>query len=275
MSSDIVQFPIAYVIITTSDWTRVQIVEGGYWTDHNVECTEGQDALTDLLYNRRTILIQKNLNDARRVVASMKCVLNIAKEYSESNVTYRITKGDLGSTVVRVIANSVESQIVHATKIPNDPKNPFFFNFPAQQYLQHLEKKEEIGKLPKETKEESKPEKEEHFITLTFNAMFKETFQKKEPTENDVKEVFEWIGSQGETATKLLEADICKSLALNAETHFYAFPNLKKKLHEESKNAHEKIKKRYDDLRKIEGEVSVQAQAFGVKKAEKRVAPNK
>ena len=117
-------------------------------------------------------MIQKNLNDERRVVASMKCILNIAKEYVQSNVTYLINKGDRRSTVVRVITNGVESQIVHATKIPNDPKNPFFFNFPAQQYL-HLEKKEEIGKSPKETKEESKPEKEEDFIALTFNAIFK------------------------------------------------------------------------------------------------------
>jgi hypothetical protein len=50
---------------------------------------------------------------------------------------------------------------------------------------------------------------------------------------------------------------------------------LKKKVHEESKNAQKRIKKRYDDLRKIEGEVSVQAQHFGVKKGEKKVAPDR
>jgi hypothetical protein len=109
--------------------------------------------------------------------------LNIAKEYFQSNVTYLITKGDIGSTAIRLIANEVESQIVNATKIPDDPTNPLVFTFPVQQqYLQHLEKKEELGKVQKETKEEIKPEKEEHFIIMTFNAMFKETFQKKEPT---------------------------------------------------------------------------------------------
>jgi hypothetical protein len=72
MSADIVQFPIAYIITTTSDWTRFTIVEGGYWTNHDVECVEGQNTLTDLLYNRRTILISKNLNDPSRVVVHLK-----------------------------------------------------------------------------------------------------------------------------------------------------------------------------------------------------------
>jgi hypothetical protein len=116
---------------------------------------------------------------------------------------------------------------------------------------------------------------QENFIVKTFNAKFKEIFQKKEFTDSDVKEVFEWIGTQGENATKLLEADTCRELELNAEVLFKGNQLLQKKVNEESRNAGNKIKKRYDELRRVEGKISIQGAQFGFGKEEKKIAPEK
>ena len=167
---------------------------------------------------------------------------------------------------------------MNATQSPNDPNNPLTFTTRVQDYPITEKKETETKKVleKKDAKQEKKLEPEqENFIVKTFNAKFKELFQKKKVTENDVKEVFEWIGTQGENATKLLEADICRGLVLDTEVRFCGNKDLQKKINEESKKAGKKITKRYDELRKIEGKISLQAQQFGFGKEEKKIAPKK
>jgi hypothetical protein len=263
---------VEYLITTTSDWTTFQIIEGGWWSNHHVVCLEGFDRLTqEILYNEKTILISKNPMDRSRVVVSAKCILNIAREYLQSNITYLITKGDIESTVVRVIADEKEYQpLVNATKIPDNPRNPLSFNVPVKHYLQVLKEKKNVEKG------KGTPEEKPHIIITTFNELFKEIIQKKDPSEKDVEEVFKWLQSHGENATKFLEADIYRDLTLQAETCFWRFSNLKKKVNEESSKTLKKIKDRYDDLRKIQGKIAVQTPYLGgVEREERKVAPDK
>jgi len=269
-----VSISVEYVICTTSDWTAFRIIEGGWWSDPHVEIQEGYDKLNqEILYNAATILISKNSNDRSRVVVTLKCMLNILKEYFQSNVTYLITKGDIESTVIRTIVEGKEQPpLLNATKVPNDPKNPLSFEVPVRQYMQVLEERRKREKIEKKT-EEVEVEKP-HIIIATFDELFKETFEKKEPTEKDVEEVFKWLRSHSENATKFLEADIYRDLTLGAETRFRKFRSLEKeKVENEVRKTLEKIRKRYDDLRKIQGKFAIQAPLGGVEREEQKIAP--
>lgn len=274
MCAEHVSISVEYVICTTSDWTTFRIIEGGWWSDPHVEISEGYDKLNqEILYSDKTILISKNSNDRSRVVVTLKCMLNIVKEYLQSNVTYLITKGDIESTVIRTIVEGKEQPpLLNATKVPNDPKNPLSFEVPVRQYMQVLEERRKHEKIEKKT-EEIEVEKP-HIIIATFDELFKETFEKKEPTEKDVEEVFKWLRSHSENATKFLEADIYRDLTLGAETRFRKFRSLEKeKVENEVRKTLEKIRKRYDDLRKIQGKFAIQAPLGGVEKEEQKVAP--
>jgi hypothetical protein len=218
--------------------------------------------------------------DRSRIMVRVSCILNIPIEYLHSDILYRITKGSIEATVVDIFANgkALFSSLVNATQSPNDPNNPLTFTTRVQDYP--IPEKKKTGTIEVMEKKDAKQEKElepkqENFIFKTFDAKFKETFQKKKATEKDVKEVFEWIGTQGENATKLLEADICRTLVLDAEIRFRGNKDLQKKINEESKKAGKKITKRYDELRKIEGKISIKAQQFGFGKEEKKIAPKK
>lgn len=274
MYAEHVSISVEYVICTTSDWTAFRIIEGGWWSDPHVEIQEGYDKLNqEILYNAATILISKNSNDRSRVVVTLKCMLNILKEYFQSNVTYLITKGDIESTVIRTIVEGKEQPpLLNATKVPNDPKNPLSFEVPVRQYMQVLEERRKREKIEKKT-EEVEVEKP-HIIIATFDELFKETFEKKEPTEKDVEEVFKWLRSHSENATKFLEADIYRDLTLGAETRFRKFRSLEKeKVENEVRKTLEKIRKRYDDLRKIQGKFAIQAPLGGVEREEQKIAP--
>ncbi len=282
MCAEHLSISVEYVICTTSDWTAFRIIEGGWWSDLSVAILEGYDKLNqEILYSDKTIVISKNPRDESKVVVTLKCMLNIVKEYLSSNITYLITKGDIESTVIRTIIEGKEQiPLVNATKIPNDPKNPLSFEVPVRQYMQALEEKRKREKVEKVGEMEKKPDKKieeekPHIIIITFDEIFKETFEKKEPTEKDVEEVFEWLRSHSENATKFLEADIYRDLTLGAETRFRKFRSLeKKKVENEVKETLEKIRKRYDDLRKIQGKFAIQTPYIGgVEKEEQKVAP--
>lgn len=277
MSGRSIPISVEYYITTTSDWTTFQIMEGGWWSDLHVTCLEGRNKLAqEILYNEKTIVISKNPMDRSKVVVSVKCILNIVREYLQSNISYLITKGDIESTVVRIIAEGKELQpLINGTNVPNNPKNPFLFHYSVKHYLQALEEKRKVEKVKEKPKVE--PEKEApHIIITTFSDLFNKTFKKKVPTEKDIEEVFEWLQSHAENATKFLESDIYRDLTLKMETHFYQFPNLKKKVSSEANKTHKKIRKRFDDLRKIQGKFAVQTPYLGgIEKEEKRIAPNK
>jgi vacuolar-type H+-ATPase subunit H len=215
--------------------------------------------------------------DRSKIVVYFKCTLNIIKEYSQSDLTYLITKGDIESTIVRIIIEGKELiPLVNATKVPNDQRNPLLIKVPVKQYMHALEARKKAEKMVEKPKEEIEPEKEEmHIIITTFNELFRETLKKEEPTENEVEEVFEWLRSHGENAAKFLEADIYRDLTLRAEAHFWKFLNLKKKkIRNEASKTLKKISKRYDNLRKIQGKFAIQTPYLGgVEKEEQKVAP--
>ena len=253
-------------------------MEGGWWSDLHVTCLEGRNKLAqEILYNEKTIVISKNPVDRSKVVVSVKCILNIVREYLQSNISYLITKGDVESTVVRIIAEGKELQpLIHGNNIPNDSKNPLLFHYSVKHYLQALEEKRKAEKVKEKPNEKVKPEKETpHIIITSFSDMFNKTFKKKVPTEKDIEEVFDWLQSQGENATKFLELDICRDLTLKVETHFCQFPNLKKKVSSEANKTHKKIRKRYDDLRTIQRRFALQTPILGGVEKEKQKVPPK
>lgn len=285
MSGESVPISVGYLITTTSDWTTFQIMEGGWWSDLHVTCLEGRNKLAqEILYNEKTIVISKNPMDKSKVVVSVKCILNIVREYLQSNIDYLITKGDIESTVVRIIAEGKELQpLINGTNIPNNPKNPLLFHYSVKHYLQALEEKRKAKKVKEKPKEKVEPKKEQvitlkikeekHIITETFDKMFKEIFKKKEPSENDIKEIFEWLQLHSENATKFLEADIYRDLTLKAETHFWQF-TMKKKVSSEASKTLKKIRNRYDELRKIQGKFAIHTPYLGgVEREEQKIAP--
>lgn len=278
--SESISIPVEYLISTTSDWTVFQITEGGWWSDFKVKCIEGSERLTrEILWNEKTIVISKQGYDKTKVVVNMKCTLNIPKEYLQSNLNYLITKGDIESTIVDVtVVEGRRHTLVNAIKIPGDQNNPLHFTVPVGQYIQALEEKQIIEKA-KETrteKIETRKESQEHVMVTTFNEMFKEILDKKEPTEDDIKEIFDFLKSNAKNATKFLDAETCKDLTLQAQTRFRRFPQLKKCVNSEAGKTLEEIRKRYDELRKIEGQISLQASELGgFSRGEKKVAPEK
>lgn len=289
MSRESVPVSVEYIISTTSDWTTFQIFEGGWWSNHEVEIKEGFEKLSqEIVYNEKTIAISKKPYDKSKIVVHLKCTLNIIKEYFQSNLTYLITKGDIESTTVRVFAEGKEipPSLVNATNVRNNPKNPLSFQAPVGDYLKPLQVKAMIEVMKEKPKEKVEPKKEKylalkvkeekHIITETFNELFEKTFKKKEPSEEDIKEVFEWVRSHGKNANKMLDADIYRNLTLKAETHFWRFPTIKKKIKKEVDKTLKTIRKRYDDLRTIQGKFAVQTPVLGgFEKEEKKVAPNK
>lgn len=287
MSVEFLPVSVDYIITTTSDWTTFQIMEGGYWSDLELTIKEGFDKLTqEILFNEKTLIISKKQFDSSKVVVHVKCTLNIIKEYLDSNITYLITKGDIESTIVRVSVEGKElsPSLVNGTNVPNNPQNPLSFEVSAKDYIQPLQVKRMIEVMKEKPKEKVelmkeqvislKTKEEKHVITETFDKMFKEIFEKEEPSENDIKEVFEWLQLHSENATKFLEADIYRDLTLKAETHFWQFKSLKKKVNSQASKTLKKIRNRYDELRKIQLKFAIQTPYLGgVKREEQKIAP--
>lgn len=286
MSGEYLPIPVEYLLTTTSDWTTFQIMEGGWWSDFELTIKEGLDKLTqEILFNEKTLIISKKQFDRSKVVVHVKCTLNIIKEYLDSIITYLITKGDIESTIVRVSVEGKElsPSLVNGTNVPNNPQNPLSFKVSAKDYIQPLQVKRMIEVMKEKPKGKVEPMKkqvislktkeEKHVITETFDKMFKEIFEKKEPSENDIKEVFGWLQLHSENATKFLEADIYRDLTLKAETHFWQF-TMKKKVSSEVSKTLKKIKNRYDELRKIQGKFAIQTPYLGgVEREEQKIAP--
>jgi len=45
MNTEIAKVPVEYVITTTSDWTKFEIIEGGQWQNLQVKWVAGEDRL--------------------------------------------------------------------------------------------------------------------------------------------------------------------------------------------------------------------------------------
>ncbi len=142
MGIDSIKVPVEYTIITTSDWTMFEIVEGGWWENLQVEYFEGKDKLTHLVKpNDKSIRIDKNSEDETLVVISVKGILNILREFRHLQLKFKISKGDVKSTKVILTAPKRESICFeNKGKVDDDPRNPRLFTCPAQYYLPDLRK---------------------------------------------------------------------------------------------------------------------------------------
>ena len=81
MSEESIKIPIEYHISTTSDWTKFQIAEGGWWSNREVECLKGSDRLKEaIVFDEKTIAISKAPFDKALVEVKATCTLNIDKK---------------------------------------------------------------------------------------------------------------------------------------------------------------------------------------------------
>lgn len=137
-----IKVPVEYTIISTSDWTRFEIIEGGSWQDLQVECKVGKDKLKKEIYvDNKTIYLEKESYDETLVVVTAKGFLNINKEYRQSNIAYKITKGEIQSTIILISANRRKlNPLLNNKSTIFDGKNPEIFFSPSEDYLRDLTK---------------------------------------------------------------------------------------------------------------------------------------
>jgi hypothetical protein len=116
---------VQYDIRTTSDWTVFQITEGGYWSDIKIECLEGKDKLAgDIVHSDKRIEIRKNPMDRSLVDVKVTCKLNIYEDYLSSEIRYLIEKGDIESTLVRLLFKGREVYRLSNHGVSHSPRNP-------------------------------------------------------------------------------------------------------------------------------------------------------
>jgi hypothetical protein len=102
--------PIQYVIKTKSDWTRFSIVENGFsWNDIELEYLKGEDKLVQyVMFSEKVIWIKKAEWDTSLVKVRINCKLNVPEGHFDSNIRYRIEKGDLSYTNVKIFFKGKE-----------------------------------------------------------------------------------------------------------------------------------------------------------------------
>ena len=129
MNRESIPISVEYHISTTSDWTKFQIVKGGWWSDREVECLKGCDRLKEgIAFDEKTISIKKAPYDRTLVEAIARCTLNIDKKYLDSHISYLTTKGDIESASVRIIVQEKEiERITNPHNISGNPQNPMPF----------------------------------------------------------------------------------------------------------------------------------------------------
>ena len=123
--------PIQYVIKTKSDWTRFSIVGDGFsWNDIELEFLKGEDKLVqDVMLSEKAILIKKARMDTSLVKVRINCKLHVQEGHFDSNIRYRIEKGDLEYTTVKIFFMGKEvNTLENNTKVWGNPDNPKEFS---------------------------------------------------------------------------------------------------------------------------------------------------
>jgi hypothetical protein len=130
--------PIQYIIETKSDWTRFSIVEDGFWwSDVEIECLKGEEKLLhDPLWNDKIILIKKTQWDESLVKAKVICKLNVQKTHLDSNIRYKIEKGDIQYTGVRIFIRGRETDYLENNeRVSGNPNNPKEFSVSIKKHM--------------------------------------------------------------------------------------------------------------------------------------------
>lgn len=143
MISESAKIPVEYIIMTTSDWTMFEIIEGGEWQNLHVECKECENRLAGRpKVDNKSIRIDKREDEGEPIVLNVKCILAIPKDPNRSNLKYRITKGDRESTVVTTIIKGKKSMfMVNNNREGSDGgTNPKTFDLLASEYLPNFRK---------------------------------------------------------------------------------------------------------------------------------------
>jgi hypothetical protein len=137
MSERHAYIPIQYVIRTKSDWTRFSIVEDGFsWNDIELEFLKGEDKLVQYaMLSEKVIWIRKADWDTSLVEVRINCKLNVQEGHFDSNIRYRIEKGDLKYTNVKIFFMGKEVDCLeNDEKASGNPNNPKEFSVSIPKY---------------------------------------------------------------------------------------------------------------------------------------------
>jgi hypothetical protein len=129
--------PIQYVIETELDWTRFSIIEEGFsWNDIELEFLKGEDKLAQyVMFNEKVIWIKKKDWDTSLVEVKIYCKLNVQENRLDSNIRYRIEKGDAKYTRVRVFFMGKEvNRLENNEKVAGNSNNPKEFSVSIPKY---------------------------------------------------------------------------------------------------------------------------------------------
>jgi predicted nucleotide-binding protein len=138
--TDFLKIPVEYTIITTSDWTQFDIIQGGTWESISTECVIGQEKLTkEIASSVKSIRIEKEGYDETPVILRANGLLTIKKEKPYPEIQYQITKGSIRSTTVIITVNKKTLEQLVNEESGSD-LNPVIYTSPSQDYLRDLTK---------------------------------------------------------------------------------------------------------------------------------------
>ena len=142
MNAETLKVPVEYTIITTSDWTMFEIVEGGWWQNLQLEFIEGKDRLThDITPSDKSIRIDKDSDDESLVIIRATGTLNIKKEFRHSELKYKISKGDRKATkVMATPRRKSPAYFLNEGTVNGNSLNPRIYSSPSQDYLPDFKK---------------------------------------------------------------------------------------------------------------------------------------
>lgn len=146
MSAESLKIPVEYLVITTSDWTMFELMQGGRWQSLKVEYVEGKDRLAgEAAAGERFIRIDKAVGDSSLVIVKVKGFLNLEGTLGDSVLKYRLSKGDMESAKVIVTGRAGKTvAFVNSGKISGSQLNTRIFSCPVDLYFPDFTKEKVV-----------------------------------------------------------------------------------------------------------------------------------
>jgi hypothetical protein len=111
-------------------------------------------------------------------------------------------------------------------------------------------------------------------IEQTFHDRFDKVFNKKDPTWDEIAEIFYWLKGEASCAREHTHLKMIDDLRRLAEARFSQIKHFRKKVDKESRRVNETQKKRDEQLRTIKLRRKGKVPLFGAEKEEERVPPS-
>jgi hypothetical protein len=111
-------------------------------------------------------------------------------------------------------------------------------------------------------------------IEQTFHDRFDKVFDKKDPTWEEIAEIFHWLNREAFCAREHTHIKMIDDLRRLAEARFSQIEHFRKKVDKESGRVNETQRKRDEQLRTTKSRRKGKMPLFGAEKEEERVPPS-